>query len=150
MTNNLTIDRDAIAQLIPHAGTMCLLDGVLDWDETSIRCRSQQHRAPGNPLRHGERLGVLCGIEFAAQAMAVHGRLSGAVGEKPRAGYLASLRDIKCHADRLDLLENDLTIEATQVMGDHERVMYSFNVSAGDIPLVSGRATVLLQIAEPA
>jgi predicted hotdog family 3-hydroxylacyl-ACP dehydratase len=149
MNGSTTIDHDAIAQLIPHAGAMCLLDSVLAWDESTIRCRSTQHRLASNPLRHEGRLGVMCGIEFAAQAMAVHGRLAGAIGERPRAGYLASLRDIACHIDRLDLLEDDLLIEAVRLMGDQERVMYSFTVACKGQPIISGRATVLLQVETP-
>ena len=34
----ILVDRDTIATMIPHAGAMCLLDGVLGWDETSVRC----------------------------------------------------------------------------------------------------------------
>ncbi|HEX4195016.1 MAG TPA: phosphotransferase, partial [Stellaceae bacterium] len=87
------IDRAEIATLIPHAGKMCLLDRVIAWDEQRIACQSTAHRDPDNPLRKDGRLGVLAAIEFAAQAMAAHGRLAGAIGERPRAGIIASLRD---------------------------------------------------------
>lgn len=141
----MIITREEIGTLIPHAGAMRLLDGVLAWDEISIRCLSTQHRAPDNPLRRGNRLGALCAIEFAAQAMAVHGRLTGAVNERPRAGYLASLREIVCDCDRLDDRPDDLIIEARRLMGDHGRAIYSFSVESGALKLVTGRATVLLQ-----
>lgn len=141
--------RADIANLIPHAGAMCLLDGVLASDDSTIRCTSSRHRASDNPLRHNDRLGALCAIEFAAQAMAVHGRLAGAVGARPRAGYIASLRDVVATCDRLDNIAADLTIEATRLMGDDDRVMYSFTVSADGRALVSGRATVLLSVAAP-
>ncbi len=48
----------------------------LEWDAQHIRCRSATHRLPGNPLRSQGRLGAACGIEYAAQAMAVHGALA--------------------------------------------------------------------------
>ena len=54
---------------------MCLLDCVETWDEERIHCRASSHRAMDNPLRVCERLGTACGIEYAAQAMAVHGAL---------------------------------------------------------------------------
>lgn len=139
------IDRDAIAGLIPHAGEMCLLDAVLSWDGETIRCRSARHRLADNPLRQDGRLGGLAGVEFAAQAMAAHGRLGAAVGERPRAGYIASLRDLVCHCDRLDRFEEDLIITATRLMGDDERVMYGFRISCGAQELLAGRATVVLQ-----
>ena len=34
----LRLDRAGIAALIPHEGSMCLLDAVLTWDVTSITC----------------------------------------------------------------------------------------------------------------
>ena len=143
----MMIGRDEIARMIPHAGTMCLLDGVLSWNPTSIRCVSGRHRAEDNPLRRAGQLNVICGIEFAAQAMAVHGRLSGGVGRKPVAGYLASLRDVKCRHQRLDLLEADLTIAAELLMGDEQRVIYQFALDCAGIEMLSGRAAVVLEVA---
>jgi predicted hotdog family 3-hydroxylacyl-ACP dehydratase len=143
------IDRDAISRLIPHSGSMCLLDEVVSWDDTMICCRSAQHRGPGNPLRHSGRLGGLAGIEFAAQAMAAHGRLAGAVGERPRLGFIASLRDIVCRCERLDLFADDLIIKATRLMGDDERVMYGFAVAGGGREILTGRATVILSAEMP-
>ena len=113
----LLLDRAAIAALIPHDGAMCLLDGVLAWDRTSITCAASSHRAPDNPLAAGCRLDAVCGVEYAAQAMAVHGGLVGN-GRRPAAGYLASLRDVTCSVDRLDLLEGDLLVTAELLIED--------------------------------
>jgi predicted hotdog family 3-hydroxylacyl-ACP dehydratase len=143
------IERAEIATLIPHTGTMCLLDRVTSWDEQGIACRSRAHRDPDNPLRQNGRLGALAAIEFAAQAMAAHGRLAGAVGERPRAGIIASLRDISCRCERLDHLDGDLEISATRLMGDERNVMYAFAVGCDGEELVTGRATVVLQADMP-
>ena len=62
----MRLSRAEIAELIPHAGAMCLLDGVLDWDASRIRCVSRGHRDAGNPLRVDGHLPALCGIEYAA------------------------------------------------------------------------------------
>ena len=70
------LDQAWIAAHIPHQGTMCLLDEVVSWDEARIACRASSHRAPDHPLRTHGRLGAACGIESAAQAMAVLGALS--------------------------------------------------------------------------
>lgn len=140
----MPVSRDEMQRLIPHRGTMLLLDGVRGWDATSIRCWSRQHRAPDNPLRQDGRLGVLCAIEFAAQAMALHGGISGMIGARPRAGYIASLREIACRCERLDDIAGDLEIEATLLMGDAAQVAYSFAVRGAARDLVTGRATVIL------
>jgi predicted hotdog family 3-hydroxylacyl-ACP dehydratase len=138
------LSRAEIAALVPHAGRMCLLHEVLEWNAASIRCVSRSHRDADNPLRAGAGLPALCGIEYAAQAMAVHGALSAAVRERPRAGYLASVSDVVCQAERLDDLAQDLLIEAERLAGDGERVLYRFALFAGGTELLRGQAAVVL------
>lgn len=143
----MLMTREALAALIPHAGTMCLLHGLLSWDETRIRCVARSHRAPDNPLRHAGRLAALCGVEYASQAMAVHGGLIGGLtggGTRPSAGYLASLRDLACHVERLDDVADDLIVDAENLTGEGSRVIYAFSVSAGGRELLSGRAAVVI------
>lgn len=137
-------DRAAIAKVIPHTGDMCLLDGVLECDEQRIRCISGTHRDANNPMRSGDVLLALCGIEYAAQAMAIHGAWDAKFDQKPRAGYLAALRDVACNTMRLDDLSDDLIIDAEKMMGDEARVIYQFSIHAGETKIMSGRATVVL------
>ncbi|PWC90880.1 hypothetical protein TSH100_02365 [Azospirillum sp. TSH100] len=139
----MLMNRAEIASLIPHTGTMCLLDGVLSWDGSRIRCIAHSHRAPDNPLRHGGRLATLCGVEYASQAMAVHGGLT-AGGNRPAAGYLASLRDLTCHIARLDDIAEDLVIDAENLTGEGNRVIYAFSITTGSRDLLSGRAAVVI------
>ena len=143
----MKLDKAGIAKLIPHAGAMCLLDGVREWNAGSISCVSRTHLDRGNPLRIGGQLAALCGIEYAAQAMAVHGGLCGAIGGRPRAGYLVGLREVVCRHRRLDTFDTELTVDATQLMGDQGRVIYEFAVRAGAVDILSGRATVVLDAA---
>ena len=142
----MLIGREAIAGMIPHAGAMCLLDGVLFWDAERIECMSQTHRDPHNPLRSQGQLPALCGIEYAAQAMAIHGRLARTLESAPRAGYLASLREVVCRAGRLDDLEGDLVVGAERLMGEESRVIYRFEVRVGETDVLRGRAAVVLDI----
>ena len=140
----MSIGKDRIAELIPHAGAMCLLDEVTRWDDASVRALSRTHRDQTNPLRVRGRICTWSAIEYAVQAMAVHGALVGAVDGRPRAGYLVSLRNIVCLAPRVDDLEGDLAVEARQLMGDAERVMYEFSLCVGDREVLRGNATVVL------
>ncbi|HXZ02382.1 MAG TPA: hypothetical protein VEI03_20470 [Stellaceae bacterium] len=140
------IGREQIAALIPHAGAMCLLDRVLRWDEASIRCLSLRHRAADNPLRRASGLAAICGIEFAAQAMAVHGRLAGDAARAPRAGYLASLRDVTWREERLDLLADALVIDARRLAGDERQALYRFALACAGREVLSGRAAVVLDL----
>jgi predicted hotdog family 3-hydroxylacyl-ACP dehydratase len=141
----MLVNRAQIAGLIPHSGAMCLLDGVLEWDANRIVCVSRSHHAGGNPLRTDGRLPALCGIEYAAQAMAVHGGLAGKLAGRPRAGYLANLRDVECGRSRLDDLEGDLVVEAEQCAGDGAHVIYRFKLRVGEVEVLSGQALVVLE-----
>ena len=143
----MRLTRAEIAGLIPHGGAMCLLDGVVHWDENRIRCVSRSHLDAANPLRAGGRLPAVCGIEYAAQAMATHGGLTGGTRGRPRAGYLASLRDVVCRRDRLDDLDGDLVVEAERVLADEGRVIYEFKIWVGKLEVLSGRAAVVLEAA---
>jgi predicted hotdog family 3-hydroxylacyl-ACP dehydratase len=142
----MLIDKPGIARMIPHAGSMCLLDGVLSWDWAGIRCATDTHRQMDNPLRRDCRLGILCGVEYAAQAMALHGALAaGDPGEaRARVGYLASLRGLACHAHRLDLLPGTLIVEADRLHGDADRAIYGFTLRHDDRILLSGQAAIVL------
>lgn len=144
----MPIGKAQIAALIPHAGAMCLLDEVTRWDETSLSALSRAHRDEANPLRADGRLSTWSAIEYAAQAMAVHGGLSGSVAGRPHAGYLVSLRKVVSLAPHLDDLPGDLVVEARQLMGDAERVMYAFSIRVGDREVVNGNATVMLSVGE--
>lgn len=141
------LDRAAIAARIPHQGSMCLLDAVIDWTPATIRCTAGSHRRADNPLRDGDRLGVAAGIEYAAQAMALHGGLIADDNKPPRQGYLASVRSVNFHTLRLDDLHVDLLVEAERLSGDANQVLYRFAVSAGGRALLDGRAAVILDAA---
>jgi predicted hotdog family 3-hydroxylacyl-ACP dehydratase len=140
----MRLDRSWIEQNIPHHGRMCLLDEVIDWDAQHIRCRSGTHRAADHPLRSCGRLGVACGIEYAAQAMAVHGALAGGATQgRSEAGFLAALRDVQLYVLRLDHIEADLICDATLLAGDRGSALYEFALRSEARRLLSGRATVV-------
>jgi predicted hotdog family 3-hydroxylacyl-ACP dehydratase len=143
------IDKTEIARLIPHSGEMCLLDGVLGWDATRIQCAATTHRSATNPLRRAGRLGILCGVEYAAQAMALHAALAAGATGRPRRGYLASLRALSCHHDRLDLLPGTLRIEVECLHRDAGSAIYRFAVRHDDRLLLDGRAAVSIEPASP-
>ncbi len=83
LLGHVPLDHAWIAAHIPHQGSMCLLDAVLHWDSQHLVCCATSHRQAGNPLRQFDRLGAACGIEYAAQAMAVHGVLVADHGRVP-------------------------------------------------------------------
>ena len=138
------LDRDWIESHIPHRGRMCLLDEVLSWDVVHIRCRATSHRLADNPLRAHGRLGAACGVEYAAQAMAVHGAIMAHItGTPPRGGLLTSVRNLVLRVSRLDDLDTDLIASAERLAGDEGGTLYEFTVSGGGHELLSGRASIV-------
>ena len=124
---------------------MCLLDQVETWDQQHIQCRAHSHRAADNPLRAYGRLGAACGIEYAAQAMAVHGALLAPPGStRARVGYLVSVRGAQLHVSQLDDIAADLQVKATCITRSENNILYQFSVSAAGDLLLAGRATVVL------
>ena len=148
----MPLNREWIEKHIPHQGTMCLLDEVLTWNTSRVQCRSSSHRDRSNPLRSHDRLAAVCGIEYAAQAMAVHGaliasRLTASPKNETVVGYLASVRNVVLYAARLDDVEADLIATAEWVTGDERSVLYDFAVSGNERVLLAGRATIVFNAA---
>jgi len=126
---------------------MCLLDEVLSWDTVRISCRAGSHRLADNPLRAHGRLGAACGVEYAAQAMAVHGAIMAHdSGTSAGAGLLTSVRNLLLRVTRLDDLDTDLIASAQRLAGDESGTLYEFTVASGGRELLSGRAGIVFAV----
>ena len=145
LTAPATLDHAGIAARIPHGGRMCLLDALLSWSAEGILCSAASHRDPDHPLRHGGALPAPAAIEYAAQAMALHGTLCAAPGVAPRPGFLAAVRGVRLRVPRLDTIEGALIVSAQRLAGDSGQALYTFALhdERGTL-LVEGRATVIL------
>jgi predicted hotdog family 3-hydroxylacyl-ACP dehydratase len=142
----MQLDHGWISARIPHQGAMCLIDEVLDWSATDICCRATSHRLRSNPLRTGDRLRAECGIEYAAQAIAIHGVLNATPrGASPVAGMLAGVRDVSLHVHRLDDIDADLVIRGARIGGDATALLYDFSIAWESKTLLAGRATIVLR-----
>ena len=140
----VSIDHAWIAAHIPHQGSMCLLDRVESWNETAILCRAHSHLVADNPLREAGSLGIVNGIEYAAQAMAVHGALLAGDDQAPSAGFLTSVRNVHWHRQRLDDVDAELMVRAERLSGNELNILYEFSLYCADTLLLSGRASVML------
>lgn len=144
----MKIDRAGIEQRVPHAGAMCLLDGVTDWGPESIACTSA---APGprHPLARAGQVPAIAAAEYAAQATAVHGALLEAAGG-PRAGLLATLMDVRLMAAVIPADGGALTIRADLLGRSPAGCLYSFEVANSNTSIAAGRLLVALKAKEPA
>lgn len=144
MLNTAVVDKKEICKLIPHSGSMCLLDKVTEWDDKHIVCRTMTHQHSGNPLRSNGILPATALIEYGAQAMAVHGGLLAKdSGAAMQSGYLAALRDVALEAGDMSHMKTELCVEAVQLMSSQGNMIYTFSVTANNKSLASGRATVV-------
>ncbi len=159
---------DAICARLPHAGRMCLLERLESWDSDTITCIATSHRDADNPLRRGGRLHAVAGVEYAAQAMALHSSLVSApvlssvegyvpspvegpvpsqaegTDTLPAIGYLASVRDLKLELEDLASVADDLRITARRLSGSASLFVYEFEIRAGARALMSGRLAAKL------
>lgn len=140
----IAINQTRIRELIPHAGSMCLLDAVLDWDATTIRCRARSHRDPRHPLRADGQLAALHLVEYGAQAMALHGGLLAREhGREAPPGMLVGVRDAGFRVDRIDDIEGDLEVRASQRVAGDGGWLYDFEVDTDGRRLAQGRVSVI-------
>ena len=137
------LDRAGIAARLPHAGRMCLLERVIAWDQRSLRCAATSHRDEHHPLRETGGLPVWAGLEYAAQAAAVHGALLRQEAA-PRRGVLAALREARAARAWLHDVSGELRVQATLLHGDPAGAVYAFELHAQDgALLLAARLTLM-------
>lgn len=124
---------------------MSLLQSLQSWSADRLVCTATSHLDSHNPLRAGGVLWAVCAIEYASQAMALHGVLSAGEGAAPRAGFLASVRAVQLWVPRLDTVPGALQVVVQRLAGDARQASYRFELhSATGALLVAGRASVIL------
>lgn len=139
----MTTDEN-IAVLIPHRGTMCLLERVLEWDAERVLLSTTTHRSPDNPLRRANRLRALHLCEYGAQAAAVHGGLMARrAGAQTRPGLLVSLREIELDRDYIENLAGELLVEAERLMQSESSWQYAFRVRHASEEIARGRVAIM-------
>jgi predicted hotdog family 3-hydroxylacyl-ACP dehydratase len=131
---------------------MCLLDRMTWCGADAIECTATNHRDPRHPLRTSSGLLASATIEYAAQAMALHGAIRAAdEGSTGGPGFLASARDVRLACWRLDDLPHadpdELVVRAERQAADTARILYAFRVRHGVQELASGRIAVVLDAA---
>ncbi|CAL1240019.1 hydroxymyristoyl-ACP dehydratase [Candidatus Methylocalor cossyra] len=142
----MALTREQFAHLLPHRGAMSLLDQVVEFDPEGIRCLSATHRAADHPLRRDGVLSGLGGIEYAAQAMGLHGALMAQrEGRAAPSGYLALVKDVRLPGKPLDRVAEPLEIAARRLALQSDGALYRFEVCAGGQLLLSGEAAILFR-----
>ena len=134
------LTRADIEARLPHAGSMCLLDRVVTWDEARIRCESSPP-TPNHPLAVDGEVPVIAAVEYAAQATAVDGALLDGRCE-PRAGLLASVSEVELGGRAFDADSGALVVDAHLLVRGAGGCLYDFSVRDGRATNVRGRLLV--------
>ncbi|AVP99788.1 phosphotransferase [Ahniella affigens] len=143
---NLPQTKEAIAALIPHQGSMCLHDRVLDHSAERILLEADAPHPSAHPLARSVGVAAVHLAEFGAQAMAVHGGLlAAAQGGRANPGLLVSLRDLVLASDRIEVVQGALQTEASVLAVGPGSWQYQFQVCQSGQLLASGRAMVMLK-----
>ena len=135
-----------IRKLIPHGGSMCLLERVISWDAVRLKATTATHRRAENPLLRNGKLDSVHLCEYGAQAMAVHGGLlAQQEGQRALPGLLVSLRDVWLLPVDVHECAGELVVAALRLFGDGNGWQYEFKVSHQSELLASGRVAVVLR-----
>ena len=136
-------DRRRIEALLPHGPGMVLLDRVLSCDGETILCATDSHTSPDNPLRRRGELPAMAAIEYAAQAAALHGALSGP-RDAGASAVLGGVRGVIARVRDLAEIDQTLAVRATLLLAQDTGAVYSFAVSPqSGAAVVEGRFTVM-------
>lgn len=149
---NLPVSKTQIAALVPHAGTMCLIDEVTHWSNKKINCVA--HLSPQNhhPLMLDGELSSIHLLEYGAQAMAVHAGLlqyneiNKNMSDRPVPGFLAAIRDAQFFIDSLDGHECTLLISATALVHSAHGVVYKLIITNNQQTLLAQARTTVIHI----
>lgn len=137
----MTLDRAWIECHVPHAGTMSLLDGVIQWDATHIECIAAAPSAE-HPLARDGKVPAVASAEYAAQATSVHGAL---IDDQvaPRSGMLAKLSEVKLHIGCIPADSKSLAVRAELLTRGDSGCLYTFEVADALQSIASGRLMVV-------
>jgi predicted hotdog family 3-hydroxylacyl-ACP dehydratase len=141
MIVNSALNQSQFAHLIPHAGSMILIDSVDCWTAKQIVCRTCSHQNPDNPLRLQGQLSAMHLIEYGAQSTAIHG---GLLTGKAAPGFLAAARGAHFYIDNLDDINDEIIITATAELKIQNGAVYLLVINDTKQKLLfDARATVV-------
>lgn len=130
-----------IAELLPHAGAMILLDTLLEHGPEHVRCL---RRVPADGLLHAAdgTLPAWAGVELMAQAIAAWaGCRARQAGEPVRLGFLLGTRHYVCNVAAF-APGTELVIEARREFHDASGMgVFACRIEAPDV-LAEARLTV--------
>jgi predicted hotdog family 3-hydroxylacyl-ACP dehydratase len=126
-----------LAELLPHAPPMVLLDEVLAFDGATARCSVTLR--PGSMFVEGGRVRAVVALEHMAQCVAVCAALRSRERGEPvgQGGYLVGARELQLEAACFEVGDT-LEVEATLEFDGRELGSFACNLSRRGERLASG------------
>ena len=120
-----------ITEVVPHSKTMCLLDTLISYDESSTV--AQVHITNGSCFATDKGVPSWIGIEYMAQTIAAYGGATNLdKGQDVNIGFLVGTRKYNCHQPYFALNEM-LTIEVVKELeGDNGLNTFSCKIIVKD------------------
>ncbi|HLN26004.1 MAG TPA: hotdog family protein [Patescibacteria group bacterium] len=130
-----------IADLLPHAPPMVLLDDVLGWDQGQVRVAVTIR--PDSPFcESGRGVPAHVGIEYMAQACGVYAGLEGlSLGLPVRLGYLLGTRRFQAAVSWFRLGER-LEISVTEVFRDQSMGVFDCRIDCAGCEVAAAQLNV--------
>jgi len=140
----MKLDRAGIEGIVPHSGSMVLLESVINWDATHIDCSAA---APGaeHPLARQGTVPAVAAVEYGAQAAAVHGFLVEQPAV-PHPGMLAKLSDVQLHSSYIPTDRGPLSVNAQLLSRVALGCLYDFRVVCAGELVAHGRLMVAFAV----
>ncbi|MBX8520028.1 hotdog family protein [Pseudomonas cichorii] len=122
-----------LAELIPHAADMILIDQVLSFDEEQIQTRVTV-RPDGLFSQPDGSLPAWLGVELMAQSVAAYAGCQARLkGEPAQLGFLLGSRKFECNVGHFPA-GSELTIHATRSLQDESGMgVFECNLTGPDI-----------------
>jgi predicted hotdog family 3-hydroxylacyl-ACP dehydratase len=130
----------SIAELIPHAGTMVLLDELVHWAPGEAQCRLTI--APGMPFVSDDAVDTIVSIEYMAQAVAACCGYAGfRSGDGIRVGMIIGCRRMDIKVPKL-AVGDELMVHVREIRGHDEISVYRCEVLRGAESVASAQLTL--------
>jgi predicted hotdog family 3-hydroxylacyl-ACP dehydratase len=136
-----------VAELLPHAPPMILIDEVVEAAEGLIAARVTLR--PTSLFVEGDRVPAIVAIEYMAQTVGAYAGLRArAAGNAPKIGFLLGSRELTLDVDAF-AVGDELRIEARHVWGDERIGSFQCEVLRAGRTLASALVNVYEEGEEP-
>lgn len=143
---NMPANKQEVASCLPHKGPMVLLENVLHCTEEGLECETRTHLQVEHPLSIEGQLSIFVGVEYAAQAMALHKSLNAVGDGKVRSGFVAVTSNVTPYLDFLNQASGALNVVVNMLDSSGGGSLYEFRIthSQEKLPVLEGKLLVML------